>query len=41
MIFGVMLGGSGIAETTGSGLNSMLGVSSALVITAMAVLLRA
>ena len=39
MIFGAMLGSSGLAETIGSGLNNMLGVSSALVITAMAVLL--
>nr|WP_306515474.1 hypothetical protein [Corynebacterium sp.] len=36
MIFGAMLGSSGLAETIGSGLNKMLGVSSALVITAMA-----
>lgn len=39
MIFGAMLGDSGLAESIGSGLNNMLGVSSALVITAMAVLL--
>lgn len=39
MIFGAMLGSSGLAETIGSGLNNMLGVSGALVITAMAVLL--
>lgn len=39
MTFGAMLGSSGLAETIGSGLNNMLGVSSALVITAMAVLL--
>ena len=39
MIFGSMLGDSGLAETIGEGLNGMLGVSSALVITAMAVLL--
>ena len=39
MIFGAMLGSPGLAETIGSGLNNMLGVSSALVITAMAVLL--
>ena len=36
MIFGAMLGSSGLAETIGSGLNNMLGVSSALVITAIA-----
>lgn len=39
MIFGAMLGNSGLAESIGSGLNNMLGVSSSLVITAMAVLL--
>lgn len=39
MIFGAMLGNSGLAESIGSGLNSMLGVSSAVVITGMAVLL--
>ncbi len=39
MIFGAMLGDSGLAETIGEGLNGMLGVSSAVVITAMAVLL--
>ncbi|MEO5305983.1 SLC13 family permease [Corynebacterium sp. c25Ua_47] len=39
MTFGAILGSSGLAETIGSGLDNMLGVSSALVITAMAVLL--
>lgn len=39
MIFGAMLGDSGLAETIGNGLYGMMGVSSGLVITAMAVVL--
>ncbi|MEJ6549770.1 DASS family sodium-coupled anion symporter [Corynebacterium sp. USCH3] len=39
MIFGAMLGDSGLATSIGEGLNGMLGVSSGLVITAMAVIL--
>ena len=39
MIFGAMLGDSGLAETIGQGLYGLMGVSRGLVITAMAVVL--